>query len=505
LEKISKVPGIINLLNSHNNLDTSIPNLTWRDCIAKFRVKGSEISLITSGKKTVGKDEKGYSTLVRELDVEKFEEEKEGGECIEALRDGWKAEYDYVLVDSRTGVTDIGGICTIHLPDVLVLMFGANEQNLAGTIDVARKAARERNKIPFDRFSLITFPISSRFDSQAEFEISQEWLNKFGVEFKYCYASWLPKDIESREFVEITKIPYIPYFSFGEKLPVIEQGISDPTSLGFAYETIASIIADNFENIEMTLQNRGLINKKRHLDEISAELTASRAFYKGKAKLQTGVDTRGVLSIVTMLVSLAAISIALFGGSKLIFDILEVGLEKVYNIPVKVIVIALPFVFGWVTGLVSIRGFGNLIYPVILNIYAWGCLIVTCNLYFKIILQLFAHNYTGQRFGTYIMLLAGILFVVVCLYQLAEGRDLRPFAIPLLIISVVQLFVIVYNFMFDLEAGGMSNLLGDLTVFLFMITVSGLMLISLDFGILSRVRGIISDLFHKEPEIKHKQ
>ena len=97
------------------------------------------------------------------------------------------------LIDSRTGITDIGGICTIQLPDVLFLLFSANEQNLKGIADVAQKAIKERNKIPFDRFSLITFPISSRFDAQAEFETSQEWLNKFGVEFQDSFANWLPK------------------------------------------------------------------------------------------------------------------------------------------------------------------------------------------------------------------------------------------------------------------------------------------------------------------------
>lgn len=50
----------------------------------------------------------------------------------------WKAaihrQYkpDYVFVDSRTGLTDVGGICTLHLPDLVVLLFGLNEQNTHG-------------------------------------------------------------------------------------------------------------------------------------------------------------------------------------------------------------------------------------------------------------------------------------------------------------------------------------------------------------------------------------
>ncbi|MCA2002963.1 MAG: hypothetical protein LDL51_13945 [Chloroflexi bacterium] len=214
-----------------------------------------------------------------------------------------------------------------------------------------------------------------------------------------------------------------------------------------------------------------------------------------------GVDTRGMLSVVTMLFSLAAITIALFGGSKLIYDILERGMENVNNIPVKVIAISFPFVFGWVVGLVSVRGFGNAIYPPIIKIYEWGCLIAACFLYFKIIVKLFERDYTGQKFGTYILLLAGILFVLFCLHLLVEGHDLRPFAIPLIIISVVHMFIIVYNFIFNEETGGMLNLLGDFTIFLFMITASGLMLLHM--GIFTRIREQIGALFLQDPANGH--
>jgi tetratricopeptide (TPR) repeat protein len=39
---------------------------------------------------------------------------------------------DYVFVDSRTGHSDIAGICTRHLPDAVVALFFPNEQNVRG-------------------------------------------------------------------------------------------------------------------------------------------------------------------------------------------------------------------------------------------------------------------------------------------------------------------------------------------------------------------------------------
>jgi AAA domain len=39
---------------------------------------------------------------------------------------------DYVFFDSRTGLADVAGVCTMELPDVVVAVCGLNEQNLGG-------------------------------------------------------------------------------------------------------------------------------------------------------------------------------------------------------------------------------------------------------------------------------------------------------------------------------------------------------------------------------------
>ena len=40
---------------------------------------------------------------------------------------------DYLFFDSRTGLADIAGVCTVELPEVLVVFSGLNEQNVNGT------------------------------------------------------------------------------------------------------------------------------------------------------------------------------------------------------------------------------------------------------------------------------------------------------------------------------------------------------------------------------------
>ena len=55
-----------------------------------------------------------------------------GGEFLDALRAHLKSAYDYVLIDSRTGLSDIADICTLHLPDMVVDCFTLSTQGIEG-------------------------------------------------------------------------------------------------------------------------------------------------------------------------------------------------------------------------------------------------------------------------------------------------------------------------------------------------------------------------------------
>jgi hypothetical protein len=60
----------------------------------------------------------------------------------------------------------------------------------------------------------------------------------------------MPPGINSQRFYENVKLPQISYFGYGERLPVLEQGTSDPGGLGYAYENIAALLAQDLANID---------------------------------------------------------------------------------------------------------------------------------------------------------------------------------------------------------------------------------------------------------------
>ena len=64
----------------------------------------------------------------------------------------------YLLIDSRTGLTEIGGICTAHLGEYVVVLFGLNEQNIQGTALMFGRLRRVRKNLA-EKCILVASPL----------------------------------------------------------------------------------------------------------------------------------------------------------------------------------------------------------------------------------------------------------------------------------------------------------------------------------------------------------
>src|SRR4051794_31166553 len=69
-----------------------------------------------------GREDPDYVGQLQKIDWEELYVDG-FGDYLERCREYWTAHYDFVLIDSRTGISDIGGICTAHLPDHLVAVY----------------------------------------------------------------------------------------------------------------------------------------------------------------------------------------------------------------------------------------------------------------------------------------------------------------------------------------------------------------------------------------------
>lgn len=235
--------GLLFLLNALAN--NKSPN--YREFVWEIKIMPEKyVYLLPSGRE---KDPHSYSKILQKFDWNTFFSENNGGLHLENLRNQWKDEYDYVLIDSRTGLSDASGICTILLPDILIPMFTANYQSLFGIRDTVNFIHNARQKLDVDRIALTVLPIPSRFGTRVEFKESQEWLVRIEDILADSFNDWLPKWIKPINILEKIKIPQIDYFTFGEKLAVIEQGTNDPEGMGFIFSQISSLLISEFSDI----------------------------------------------------------------------------------------------------------------------------------------------------------------------------------------------------------------------------------------------------------------
>ena len=113
-----------------------------------------------------GRRDRNYQIQLAGLDWKYFYRHSRGFLFVENLKAAIQKDYspDYVLVDSRTGLTDVFSICTLQLPDLVVLLFSLNNQNVSGTARVYQ--AIRSNQVGRDiQTILVATPIPDAPDS----------------------------------------------------------------------------------------------------------------------------------------------------------------------------------------------------------------------------------------------------------------------------------------------------------------------------------------------------
>ena len=141
-----------------------------------------------------------------------------GGDDGLERRDGSLAPYDLVIADSRTGVTEMGGICGYQLADVIVMFCAANHQNVQGTLDMIRdfrSPAVERLR-PDRPLKIVVVP--ARIE-QRDVALMDDFFGHFDQAFGALAPPALKDaNVSFRDLM----IPYEPEFAFEERV------VSDP-------------------------------------------------------------------------------------------------------------------------------------------------------------------------------------------------------------------------------------------------------------------------------------
>lgn len=162
-----------------------------------------------------------YAARAGGFDWRVFYERLGGQQLLETAKHSMREEYDYVLIDSRTGVADISGICTVQMPDKVVLCFTYNNQSIDGTVAVTSAIASQRTPPP------LFFPVPMRSDAAEKVKLERgraEAQVRLGPQTSDYWGS--------------VEMPYVPFYAYEETLAAFGDDPFSKNSLLAATERL---------------------------------------------------------------------------------------------------------------------------------------------------------------------------------------------------------------------------------------------------------------------------
>jgi MinD-like ATPase involved in chromosome partitioning or flagellar assembly len=188
-------------------LSDYVVGLRW-----KFNGPGS-ISFIPAGCQ-----DDNYAQRVNGFNWSNFYERLGGGKLLHEERERLKERYHYILIDSRTGVSDTSGVCTVQMPDIVVAFFTLNRQGIDGCAAVAKSIAAAVEAYRGE--SIKIYPVPTRIENaEAEkLEAAIGYARRlFSPLLMHVQSNRREPNLqEQAEYWKGVETPYIPYYAYEE-------------------------------------------------------------------------------------------------------------------------------------------------------------------------------------------------------------------------------------------------------------------------------------------------
>jgi cellulose biosynthesis protein BcsQ len=190
---------------------------------------GGSIDLIPAGRQGPS-----YGLLVNSMHWDDFYDKLGGGVFLETVKAQLRKEYHYILIDSRTGLSDTAGICTVQMPDELVVCFTLNRQSIAGAAAIADSAGRARRK-PSGEPGLKIWPIPMRVELAEKERLEAA---RSTTRDQFASSLWHLKRTQRAQYWEGIEVLYFPYYAYEEVLATVADRPRTSATLLNAMEVI---------------------------------------------------------------------------------------------------------------------------------------------------------------------------------------------------------------------------------------------------------------------------
>ncbi|MFD8694628.1 FxSxx-COOH system tetratricopeptide repeat protein [Kitasatospora purpeofusca] len=155
-------------------------------------------------------------------------------DVVEALGQDLRHHYDYVLIDAPTGRSHAADLCTVRLPDDLVVCFTLSVQSIDGASQVARTVhQRDRDE------GVRVLPVPTRVDDG-----DKEKADAGRSHARQRFAG-LPAGLTDEELTDYwgsVEMPYRPYYAFESILAPFGDPPGLPGSMLSAFERLVAVL-----------------------------------------------------------------------------------------------------------------------------------------------------------------------------------------------------------------------------------------------------------------------
>lgn len=202
--------------------------------------QGARLDLLHAGQRGDAQQLARYALELRGFDWQDFYLNWGGEAFFEWLRrELVPGRYDIVLVDSRTGVTEMGGICAYQLADVIVMFCAANKQNLEGTRSLVDDFFSPRVSTRRGDRGLQVLIVPARVEQR-----DPALLAGFREDFETAFAPYTPEPLRSAGlgFWNLL-IPYTPLYAFEERVVARPGKASQRQEIASSFRALVRAVA----------------------------------------------------------------------------------------------------------------------------------------------------------------------------------------------------------------------------------------------------------------------
>lgn len=236
-------PGLINLIDEYRR--EALRNLPdraadWHRSYARVRPHalsldwafpdGGSLDFLSAGKR-----HRDYP-IVGNMDWDRFYASYGGGQFFDAMRADMQRYYDFTLIDSRTGLSDLADICTVQMPNTLVVCYTLSEQSIEGAASVAQ----DIKELHGDK-GIRILPVAMRIDLG-----EKDKLDAGRARAKERFSG-LPAGLNPEQLADYwasTEILYQPYYAYEEILAAFGDPPKSANSMLSACERLTSVITE---------------------------------------------------------------------------------------------------------------------------------------------------------------------------------------------------------------------------------------------------------------------